>query len=209
VELVVSDSGEGMSEEVRQHIFEPFYTTKPKGKGTGLGLATVYGIVKQSGGEIDVESQKGEGTKITIRLPLAEEGLAADNAAPRLEVTGGSERILITEDSPEVLRLASESLQAFGYEVVQASCGDEALRVLEREGLKIRLLLTDCVMPGMSGAELGRRVNAKWPGIRVLYMSGYTATEQLPVGSKDWEFLQKPFTPDLLAARVRRVLDGG
>jgi len=206
-ELLVSDSGEGMSEAVQQHIFEPFFTTKPKGKGTGLGLATVYGIVKQSGGEIEVESEEGRGTTFKVLLPLTDEQQIQDPPPTRKEVARGSERILVTEDSPEVRRLTSETLRSFGYDVLEASNGEEAIRVLLEQGTSIRLLLTDCVMPGISGVELGEQVKRDWPDIRIMYMSGYTATEQMPGGGKEWEFLQKPFTPESLASRVRMVLD--
>jgi len=207
--LAVTDTGMGMDAAVRAHLFEPFFTTKEVGKGTGLGLATVYGIVKQSGGYISVYSEPGHGSSFKIYLPRIATPAEPPAGAPKGGPAPGSETVLVVEDEPAVLTLSRRALEAQGYVVLAASDADAALRVVERHGGMIHLLLTDVVMPGLSGHELANRLSAQRPGIRVLYMSGYPGDAvvqhgTLPLGSA---FLQKPFSPDGLARKVRDVLD--
>jgi len=207
--LAVTDTGVGMDAAVRAHLFEPFFTTKEVGKGTGLGLATVYGIVKQSGGYISVYSEPGHGSSFKIYLPRIATPAEPPAAALKGGPAPGSETVLVVEDEPAVLTLSRRALEAQGYVVLAASDADAALRVVERHGGMIHLLLTDVVMPGLSGHELADRLTAQRPGIRVLYMSGYPGDAvvqhgTLPIGSA---FLQKPFSPDGLARKVRDVLD--
>jgi len=207
--LAVTDTGHGMDVNVRAHLFEPFFTTKEVGKGTGLGLATVYGIVKQSGGYISVYSERGRGSTFKIYLPRIATPSATPAAPPRVGAARGSETVLVVEDELAVLTLSRRALEAQGYVVLAASDAAAALRVVERHGGTIHLLLTDVVMPGMSGRDLADRLAAQRPGIRVLYMSGYPGDAvvqhgTLPSGSA---FLQKPFSPDGLARKVRDVLD--
>lgn len=211
VMLAISDTGCGMNEETRQHIFEPFFTTKEQGKGTGLGLSTVYGIVKQSGGNIWVYSEEGHGTTFKIYFPRvtaeAEEYRRTANAH---EVAGGSETILLVEDAEWVRTLARQVLETAGYRVLEAGNADTAIRLCDKiNGDRIDLLLTDVVMPGMSGNDMSRIISAKHPGMPVLYMSGYTddAIVQHGVLEAGINFLQKPFTPAALALKVREVLD--
>ena len=209
VALTVSDTGCGMSEEVRRHLFEPFFTTKAAGKGTGLGLATCYGIVQQSGGRIEVESAVGEGTTVRVFLPCA---AAADVApvrpAPR-RAPRGSESILVVEDEAALRDLAVRVLGAAGYRVRAAADADEALALAGREGAPA-LLLTDVVMPRMDGRELARRFREAAPGAKVLFMSGYTDDALLRSGEfpPGVALLPKPFAPAALLEAVRRALDG-
>jgi signal transduction histidine kinase len=211
VMLAISDTGCGMDEETRQRIFEPFFTTKEQGKGTGLGLSMVYGIVKQSGGNIWVYSEEGRGTTFKIYFPRVT--AAAEEyrrAAHGLEVEGGSETILLVEDAEWVRTLARQVLESAGYRVLEAGNADAAIKLCESiNGDRIDLLLTDVVMPGMSGNDMSRILLAKHPGMPVLYMSGYTddAIVQHGVLEAGINFLQKPFTPAALASKVREVLD--
>ncbi len=207
--LAVTDTGAGMDATVRAHLFEPFFTTKEVGKGTGLGLATVYGIVKQSGGYISVYSEPGRGSSFKIYLPRIATPADAPPGPQKSGPAPGSETVLVVEDEAAVLTLSRRALEAQGYVVLAASDPAAALRVVERHGGMIHLLLTDVVMPGLSGRELADRLTAQRPGIRVLYMSGYPGDAvvqhgTLPSGSA---FLQKPFSPDGLARKVRDVLD--
>jgi PAS domain S-box-containing protein len=207
--VAVTDTGAGMDATVRAHLFEPFFTTKEVGKGTGLGLATVYGIVKQSGGYVSVYSEPGRGSSFKIYLPRIEASTTATAASPKGRPARGSETILVVEDEAAVLSLSCRALESQGYVVLAASDGADALRVVERHGGTIHLLLTDVVMPGISGRELADQLGTRRPGIRVLYMSGYPGDAvvqhgSLPAGSA---FLQKPFSPDGLARKVRDVLD--
>jgi PAS domain S-box-containing protein len=207
--LAVTDTGAGMDASVRAHLFEPFFTTKEVGKGTGLGLATVYGIVKQSGGYISVYSEPGRGSSFKIYLPRIATPVDAAPGPQKGGPARGSETLLVVEDEPAVLALSRRALEAQGYVVLAASDAAAALRVVERHGGTIHLLLTDVVMPGLSGRELADRLTVQRPGIRVLYMSGYPGDAvvqhgTLPSGSA---FLQKPFSPDGLARKVRDVLD--
>lgn len=210
VMLAVSDSGDGMDKETLTHIFEPFFTTKEKGKGTGLGLATVYGIVKQSGGHLWVYSELGHGTTFKIYLPRAE---AQD--ADTLPETGtcssdgnGSETILLVEDDAIVRQLVEVSLKMKGYSVLVAEDGVQASVIIENHRGPLHLLITDVVMPGMSGVDVAKKLQSFWPEIRVLYMSGYTSNAIVHHGvlDKGTAFLQKPFTPEALACKVREVL---
>ncbi len=207
VMLAVSDTGVGMPPETRSRLFEPFFTTKDPGKGSGLGLATVYGIVKQSEGQITVYSQPGCGTIFEIYLPRVRESVAPRE---RRLSPKGSETILLVDDEEGVRKLVTAVLQSNGYDVLEASNGGAALAVYEKNGHKIDMVLTDIVMPQMTGFELGRELTASAPGLKILYMSGYREnTAGSTPGESPKPFLHKPFTPDVLLAKVREVLDGG
>ncbi|MDX6530250.1 MAG: two-component system, cell cycle sensor histidine kinase and response regulator CckA [Blastocatellia bacterium] len=209
VMLAVSDTGSGMDGKTQARIFDPFFTTKEKGKGTGLGLSTVYGIIKQSGGNISVYSELGHGTTFKVYLP----GLAAAppkaNAAVEKAVLGGSETILLVEDEDVVRGLARKILEHAGYSVLEASRGAEAFQLCQEHAQPVDLLLTDVVMPETSGKEVADRLSKGQPGLRVLFMSGYTDEAIVHHGVLDSnvEFIQKPFTPAALVRKVREVLD--
>ena len=208
--LSVSDTGKGMDKETQAHIFEPFFTTKPVGQGTGLGLSTVYGIVKQSGGYVWVYSEVDRGTTFKVYLPAVAGAPAAEEqereSAP--ELTSAPERILLVEDEPNVRRIAKRVLERHGYTVLEASNGLEALRVIERRQEPIALVLTDLVMPEMGGRELASRLRIVSPSSRVLFMSGYTedAVLRQSVIEPGALFLDKPFTFDTLIRKVREAL---
>jgi len=208
--LAVSDTGLGMTPDVKAHLFEPFFTTKEVGKGTGLGLATVYGIVRQSGGLIAVDSEPGRGTRFRIYFPSAESTIAVSRTAPPEPAVVGTGTVLLVEDEPGVRHLARDVLSRYGYRVIEAADGAEALRLVAGQEATVDLLLTDVVMPGMSGAELARRFRERRPDVRVLYASGYAddAVGSLGVPNEGAPFLQKPFEPDDLVRRVREVLEG-
>jgi PAS domain S-box-containing protein len=210
VMLVVNDTGEGMTPEVKARLFEPFFTTKPATKNTGLGLATVYGIVVQSGGYIWVESETGKGTTFKICFPRVEpEEGATDQPAPPSGSTRGSETILLVEDEEAVRSVAARVLGNQGYTIVQAANGEEALGRLDEFEGKIDLILTDVVMPDMGGLELTGRVHERRPDLKVLYMSGYAEGDKLqPKMHSEHSFLQKPFSAESLTLKVREVLDG-
>jgi CheY-like chemotaxis protein len=210
VMIAVSDTGVGMDSETRSRIFEPFFTTKGLGKGTGLGLSTVYGIVKQSQGHMWVYSEPGQGATFKVYLPLHTEGAEPEVAAPPARVVPrGWETILAVEDEESLLNLVAEILKEAGYNVIPAQGPKDALRVLLEHRDSIHMLLTDVVMPGMSGRALADLVVRERPGIRVLYMSGYTDNAIVHHGVLDpgVTFIQKPFTPDALIKKVREVLD--
>jgi signal transduction histidine kinase len=210
VVLTVTDSGTGMTDEVRGHAFEPFFTTKDKGKGTGLGLATAYGIVKQSGGYIMVESEAGRGTTFRIYLPRVEGTAVGPKRTTSSSLApSGTETILLVEDEAGVRRLSLTVLETQGYVVLEAPSGDVALQVARSETGPIHLVVTDVVMPGMNGRELWDRLKVLRPDSRVLFMSGYTddAIARHGVLEPGIAFLQKPFTPFSLAQKVREVLD--
>jgi signal transduction histidine kinase/ActR/RegA family two-component response regulator len=207
VMIAVSDTGIGMPPEIQARVFEPFFTTKQLGKGTGLGLASVYGMVQQSGGWISVDSEVGRGTTFKVYLPRT------DDEAPKAETkpkTGlrGDETILVVEDQPEVRALATTALQRYGYTVYEASSGTEALSYCRGFGGAIHLVVTDIVMPGMNGRELARELAKLRPDLKVLYMSGYTdnAVSQQELIDYENRYMQKPFTPESLAEKVRELL---
>jgi len=210
VMLAVSDTGIGMDAETRSHIFEPFFTTKEQGKGTGLGLATVYGIVKQSGGYVWVYSEPGRGATFKIYLPRVEAPADAVAAVtPEPPVAGGRETVLLAEDDPSVRAIVADVLTQKGYRVLRANDGQAALEMARAQAGAIHLLVTDIVMPGMTGRELAEALRAERPGVRVLYMSGYTddAVVRHGVLEEGVPYLQKPFAPRTLASKVREVLD--
>ena len=208
--IIVTDSGEGMSAAVQERIFEPFFTTKPKDQGTGLGLATVYGIVKQSGGEVHVESELGQGSRFTILIPLADsEDLAKSSPSPQPTRTLGSERILLVEDQAAVRSLIARALEESGYEVTQATQGEHALELWEKKG-PFDLVATDVVMPVMGGARLVEELKRRVPEVRVLFLSGYTTDTLVRqvVKNAQVSFLSKPFALKDLRLKVREILDG-
>jgi PAS domain S-box-containing protein len=210
VVLAVSDTGVGMTAEAAAHIFEPFYTTKEGGRGTGLGLSTVYGIVKQSGGYIWVFSEPAKGSTFKVYLPRAEQPAESLPAAKKIdEIRKGTETILLVEDEPNVRELTRAALANRGYSVMATETAEHAERVCENNGTQIHLLLTDVVMPGISGRELAKRLTSRYPKMRVLYMSGYSFNIIAQGGTLEdgVAFLQKPFTPSALADKVREVLD--
>jgi two-component system, cell cycle sensor histidine kinase and response regulator CckA len=211
VMLAVTDNGCGMDTETQTHIFEPFFTTKEKGKGTGLGLATVYGIVKQSGGYVWVYSEPGRGTSFKVYLPRIEEETSAPCLEPPAQFRAtprGSETVLLVEDEKGVRELAREYLQMIGYSVIEAENGHAALELSSMHSGKIHLLMTDVVMPGISGRELSERVKTTRPDIQVLYMSGYADQAVVHHGilKSDAVLLQKPFTLSALALKLREIL---
>jgi signal transduction histidine kinase/CheY-like chemotaxis protein len=207
VQLTVVDTGRGMEPELMAQIFEPFFTTKQEDRGTGLGLATVYGIVQERGGQIQVYSEPGRGTAFRIYLPASDQVAAEEQPAPAAEPGGGGERILVVEDEPAVRRLTVRILGGEGYEVLEAAGPYEALALCEEE--EVDLLLTDLIMPGMSGKELADRLEASRPGLRVLFMSGYTGDVISRQGmlSEDVLVLEKPFSSASLLRRVRSRLN--
>ncbi|HYL55257.1 MAG TPA: response regulator [Gemmatimonadales bacterium] len=208
--LVVSDTGTGMDAETKARMFEPFFTTKPKGQGTGLGLATVYGIVKQSGGYVWVESEPGHGTTVKIYLPRVVADVDPQSASPEIRRLNGSETVLLVEDQEQVRELTKRLLEARGYRVLVAASGPEALRLAEHYASQIHLLVTDVVMPGMSGREVSLLLAPTHRDMRVLYLSGYPDPSVVDQGvlAPGTPFLQKPFTSEALARKVREVLDG-
>jgi CheY-like chemotaxis protein len=203
VMLAVSDTGIGMDEQTKARIFEPFFTTKESGKGTGLGLATVYGIVKQAGGFIWVYSEPGRGTSFKVYLPRVDETPEPVVVRPATtEPRRGTETVLVVEDSASVRMVTRQVLERCGYVVLEAPNGDTALRLAAKHHGPIHLLLTDVVMPGLSGRQLAERLAQLRPGTKVLYVSGYADTLEPGVA-----YLQKPFAPDMLARRLREVMD--
>jgi CheY-like chemotaxis protein len=208
VVLAVSDTGHGMSPETMLHLFEPFYTTKPIGKGTGLGLATVYGIIKQSGGYVWAYSEVGVGTTFKVYLPLEAGSIHPASVAPPLARASG-EHVLVVEDEPTVRYMTSRALKEHGYNVLEASDGPEALRLVEHQNGKLDLIITDVIIPGLDGMELARRAASLRPDVPVLFMSGYTDHDIVRRGllDSDQPFLQKPFTPDALIRRVADLLE--
>ena len=208
--LAVSDTGVGMSPETQSHLFEPFFTTKEVGRGTGLGLATVYGIVKQSDGYIAVRSDIGRGSTFEVFLPRVEDAPRPTRVARAPTPSRGSETILLVEDEGAVRRLMQEILTSAGYRVLPAANGAEAMHISRDHDGEIHLLMTDVVMPGMSGPQLASRIAATRPSTRILYTSGYTDDALGPHGVLEpgRAFLQKPLLPDDLAERVRELLDG-
>jgi PAS domain S-box-containing protein len=205
VMVAVSDTGVGMDNETRSRLFEPFFTTKSPGKGSGLGLATAYGIIKQAEGHVTVYSQPGCGTIFEVYLPRVKEPVTEP---PRQRSARGSETILLVDDEEGVRKLVYAVLKSNGYDVVEANNGVAALAAYEKNGHKVDMVLTDVVMPQMTGFELGKQLSEKAPGLKILYMSGYRDNA---IGGGGGEtpraFLHKPFTPDVLLSKVREVLD--
>jgi len=210
VMIAVSDTGCGMDAKTQAQIFDPFFTTEELGKGTGLGLATVYGIVKQSGGYIWVYSEIAKGTVFRVYLPRVQQAkraaMSQETDAPPAR---GCETILFAEDSESLREIAEEYLQSLGYEVIAADSGAQAIELAEKSSREIHLLLTDVVMPGMSGRELADALAVRRPGMKVLYSSGYTddAVVRQGVLQPGIAFIQKPYRPKALARKVREVLD--
>ncbi len=210
VQLAVSDDGSGMDKETIGHLFEPFFTTKERGKGTGLGLAMVYGIVKQNNGFINVYSEPGRGTTFKIYLPRpggkVEESVGG---GPGSSLQGGTETILLVEDEPAILAMTTSMLVRLGYKVLAAATPGEAMELAQSHSGEIRLLLTDVVMPEMNGRDLARRIGQHCPGLGILFMSGYTANVIAHQGvlDSDVQFIEKPFSKKDLAAKLRTILN--
>jgi CheY-like chemotaxis protein len=210
VMLAVTDTGTGIDSDTLTHIFEPFFTTKEVGKGTGLGLATVYGVVKQSGGYIWVESKPRQGASFQIFLPRVAESAAEIPATTSADgAIGGSETILLVEDSQPLRKLTQSFLESHGFRVLVAKDGEEAIKVATQHSGKIDLLFTDVVMPGMNGRAVAETLLPRQPGMRVLYTSGYTDSFVARHGvlEEGMVLLHKPFTEEVLISKVREVLD--
>jgi two-component system, cell cycle sensor histidine kinase and response regulator CckA len=209
--VTVEDRGHGMDAETMSQVFEPFFTTKGVGEGTGLGLSMVYGIVKQHGGYVGIASEVGVGTRITVHLPLAPAPVQADEAAALAPGTRGYGRILVVEDEPMLRDLARRALSRKGYDVVVVTDGASALRLLEGDTPRFDLVLTDVVMPKLNGKELADRIWSRFPGLPVLFMTGYSPQDVLKRGLviAGASFVQKPFTPETLVEAVERMLNAG
>ncbi|HTS63775.1 MAG TPA: ATP-binding protein [Candidatus Acidoferrales bacterium] len=208
--IAVSDTGTGMDDSTKAHAFEPFFTTKGPGRGTGLGLSTVFGIVRQSGGSVDIYSSPGKGTSAKVYLPRVDRSATVETERRRVKALRGSETILVAEDDEMVRSLVKETLVSHGYSVLDASGAEDAQKIAEIYRGDIQLLITDVVMPKVNGRDLAARLMKGRPGLKVLYMSGYTdgAVVNNGILQKEVAFLQKPFTPTALAEKVREVLDG-
>jgi two-component system cell cycle sensor histidine kinase/response regulator CckA len=209
VVIDVSDTGSGIDAESMLHLFEPFYTSKEVGKGTGLGLSTVYGIIKQSGGDVAVESHPSAGTTFRMYLPRRTETAEVSEQTPSPTELGGMETILLVEDEAGVRQLVREMLRTLGYTILEAASGEEAIRLFAENMNRIDLLLTDVIMPRMSGRQLTQHLRNVRPEQKVLYMSGYpddVLAQHRALGESVF-LLQKPFEPDALARKVREVLD--
>jgi CheY-like chemotaxis protein len=209
--LGVTDTGCGMSAETLSHIFEPFFTTKEIGKGTGLGLATVYGVVAQQEGWIEVTSEVGHGTTLKIFLPVSADAAQSVRGDEAGNLSGGDETILVVEDEPSVREIMTHVLRQQGYRVLEASDGPEALKLWTEHGSEVDLLVTDIVMPnGLNGNALADQLRAEKEELKVIFSSGYSSdfgTGDKPLG-EGLDFLQKPYKPEVLAGAVRRALDG-
>ncbi|HRH46712.1 MAG TPA: ATP-binding protein, partial [Pyrinomonadaceae bacterium] len=209
--LAVSDSGIGMDAETQSHIFEPFYTTKEVGRGTGLGLSTVYGIVRQSGGSIWVYSEPGKGTTFKVYLPRVDEIPQAHKSTTANNLLmNGTETILLVEDEKMVRKITCEILESCGYEVFEAENGSAAFLLYQKHKQNIQLLITDVILPEMNGSEIANRLLQINPELKVLYMSGYTDNAIVNQGifNEGINFIEKPFSPDKLRQKVRDILDG-
>ena len=208
--LAVSDTGHGMTPEVMGHLFEPFFTTKGPDRGTGLGLATIYGIVKQTGGSIDVSSEPDQGTTFRIYLPRSDETCEEDDTPNTAVLPRGGETLLVVEDQDEVRRLTVRMLEHLGYRVLSGETPQDALRAGEASDMTVDLVVTDVVMPGTSGRDVVDKLLGRYPEMRALYMSGHS--EDAMAGGQALDagmaLIRKPFTLDELARKVRAVLDG-
>jgi len=210
VELIVGDSGVGIDPSIQPHVFEPFFTTKAAGKGTGLGLSTVYGIIQQAGGSVTFQSEAGVGTSFRILLPrISSAGNAEASKEDRALQLQGGETVLLVEDDASVCELVRAVLTSYGYSVLAARRPQEAEAICQAHASRIQLLLTDVILPEMSGAELARRLTGLNPQLRVLFMSGYIDDSVVRQGIRNpgVAYLQKPFSPTSLAIKVREVLD--
>jgi two-component system cell cycle sensor histidine kinase/response regulator CckA len=210
VRLAVSDTGHGMDEDTQAHIFEPFFTTKEAGKGTGLGLSTVYGIVTQSGGFVSCASERGRGASFKVFLPQVDGPAEPGSGVGRAATPRGKESVLVVEDDDAVRSVAKQILSKHGYVVLEAADGAAALRLYAATSPPVDLILTDVIMPEMSGSEMARQLRERHPAVRVLYMSGYTgeAARRQRMLERGAECIEKPFTPEALTAKVREMLDG-
>jgi CheY-like chemotaxis protein len=206
--MTVTDTGHGMDETIRLQIFEPFFTTKETGKGTGLGLSTVYGVVRQNGGWTDVWSQAGVGTRFKVYLPRIDGRPLAEAGGVSAPVERGNETILLVEDQAAVRGFTTAVLKQYGYRVIEASTGEEAIEVAKKHSGQIDLLLTDVILPGINGREASELLKQLRPDVKVLFISGYTADviAERGVLERGVALLHKPFSPDVLAAKVREVL---
>ena len=208
VRLTIRDTGHGMDEKVRSHVFEPFFTTKEEGKGTGLGLATVYGIIKQSQGFIFVESELGKGTTFDVYFPrfVGQEVTPVASVSPH--ATRGTQRLLLVEDQESVRKLVGKALEGYGYQVSQAANGEEALQLAAAMSKPVDALVTDVVMPVMTGPVVAERLRVQWPSLKVLFMSGFTEWGNSGfLNAPGTQFIQKPFRPDDLAVQLRHLLE--
>jgi CheY-like chemotaxis protein len=206
--LAVSDTGIGMDKNTQAHLFEPFFTTKDKGKGTGLGLATVYGIVRQSGGHIWVYSEVGRGTTFKVFIPQAKDAVSEVQAETSSPPHFGSGTVLLVEDEDPLRELTRQLLESMGYTVIEAASGAEAIRIAGKHADPIRLLVTDVVMPGMSGGELSELLMATHAELKVLYISGHTddVIVHYSILKPGVAFLQKPFTKEGLAKQIQQAM---
>jgi CheY-like chemotaxis protein len=202
----VGDTGVGVDPEALPHLFEPFFTTKERGKGTGLGLSTSYGIIKQNGGDVQVQSAPGKGTTFTIYLPVGGDRAVWRESRVENVVLSGSETVLLVEDDTSVRVVLETMMRRRGYDVLSCGSPQDALEICRQHNTPIDLLVTDMIMPVMSGPQLVEKVRELRPGIRVLYVSGYAETTSAGGFETPMDYLQKPFAPEVLAAKVREVL---
>ncbi len=209
VMLAVTDFGEGMGKDVLEHLFDPFFTTKDKGKGTGLGLATAHGIIKQHSGQVFVYSELGKGTTFKIYFPACEKSVVVPEKKKDIVLSHGEETILVVDDEQSIRKLIVDTLKPLGYKCIEASCGTDAIKLAKNTPKDIHLLLTDVIMPGMNGKELSRVIKANHPAIKIMFISGYTenAIASHTILDAGVNYLPKPLTPTLLVEKIRQVLN--